>query len=90
MHKGKRSFPGRLTLEQWLAIPFGVRVPLIWRAQCDLLGSFRSCANKRCCRERRCCSDKPDACRERLWRLKKARPKTLRREWARLDGLKSL
>jgi hypothetical protein len=90
MHNGKRSFPGRLTLEQWVRMPWGKRVPLIWQAQCDLLGSFRACANKRCRRERSCYSDTPEACRQRLWRLKKPRPKTLRREWARLEGLKSL
>jgi hypothetical protein len=30
------------------------------------------------------------ACRQRLWRLAKATPKTLRNEWARLDHLGSL
>ena len=90
MHIGKRSFPGRLTLEEWLAIPFRKRIPLVWRAQCDLLGSFRFCAKKRCRRLRTCCGDDPQACRQRLWRLKKVRPKTLRQEWTRLDGLKAL
>ena len=90
MHIGKRSFPGRLTLEEWLAVPWRKRIPLIWRAQSDLLGSFRSCAKKRCRRLRACCSDDPQACRQRLWRLKKVVPKTLRKEWARLDGLNAL
>jgi hypothetical protein len=88
MHHGKRSFPGRLTLEEWLVARFRWR--LVQRAQADLLGSFRFCANKRCRRARACCSDKPDECRQRLRRLKKVEPKTLRREWARLDGLKAL
>ncbi len=87
---GKRSFPGRLTLEQWLALPYLDRVPLIGRAQCDLLGSFRCCADKRCRRSRTCSGDDPQACLQRLWRLETVRPKTLRREWARLDGLKAL
>ena len=90
MHIGKRSFPGRLTLEEWLAIPFRERIPLVWRAQANLFGSFRFCINKRCRRERMCCSDDPEACRQRLWRLKKVRPKTLRKEWARLDDLSRL
>jgi hypothetical protein len=87
---GKRSFPGRLTLEEWLAIPLRKRVPMVWRAQCDLLGSFRFCDEKRCRRERICCGDEPEACRQRLWRLKKVKPKILRHELARLDDLKAL
>jgi hypothetical protein len=67
-----------------------VRVDLIRRAQCDLLGSFRACADKRCRRARTCRGDDPRACRDRLWRLKKVKPKTLWREWSRLDGLESL
>ena len=85
-----RSFPGRLTLEEWLARPLRARTDLIRRAQCDLLGSFRFCANKRCRRERTCCGDDPGACRQRLWGLKKVKPKTLRNEWSRLERLKSL
>jgi hypothetical protein len=92
--KGKpantRSFPGRLTLEEWLARPLRVRTDLIRRAQCDLLGSFRFCARKPCRRQRTCCGDDPGACGDRLWRLKKVRPKTLRDEWSRLARLKSL
>jgi hypothetical protein len=92
--KGKssntRSFPGRLTLEQWLARPSRMRSDLVRRAQCDLLGSFRFCANKRCLRQRTCRGGDPGACGWRLWCLKKVKPKTLRREWSRLEGLKSL
>jgi len=90
LYIGKRSFPGRLTLEEWLAVPFRKRIPLVWRGQCDLLGSFRFCANKRCRRERTCCGDDPQACRQRLWSLTKAKRKTLRKEWARLGSLSSL
>jgi hypothetical protein len=85
-----RSFPGRLTLEEWLARPWRARTQLVRRAQCDLLGSFRFCTNQRCRRERTCCGDDPEACLQRLWRLKKVKPKTLRNEWSRLERLKSL
>jgi len=37
-----------------------------------------------------CCSDEPEACRKRVWRLKKVVPKTLRNEWARIDDLSNL
>jgi hypothetical protein len=87
---GRRSFPGRLTLEEWLAIPYRERVDLIWRAQCDLLGSFRFCASKPCRRARTCCGDDPESRRRRLWPREKVRPKTLRDEWSRLDSLKAL
>jgi hypothetical protein len=87
---GQRSFPGRLTLEEWLARPLRARIDLVWRAQCDLLGSFRVCADKRCRRERTCCGADPEACRHRLWCLTTVKPKTLRREWIRLERLTSL
>jgi len=87
---GTRSFPGRLTLEQWLARPSRARTQLVRRAQCDLLGSFRFCADKRCLRQRTCCGDDPEACLQRLWSLNKVKPKTLRDEWSRLECLKSL
>jgi hypothetical protein len=29
---GKRNFPGRLTLEEWLTVPYRERIDLIWRA----------------------------------------------------------
>jgi hypothetical protein len=87
---GTRSFPGRLTLEEWLARPSRVRNDLVRRAQCDLLGSFRFCARKPCRRERTCCGDDPGACGWRLWCLKRVKPKMLREEWSRLERLKSL
>jgi hypothetical protein len=85
-----RSFPGRLTLEEWLARPWRVRADLIRRAQCDLLGSFRFCADKRCLRQRTCCGGDPGACGDRLWGLMKVKPKTLWQEWSRLKHLESL
>jgi hypothetical protein len=86
-----RSFPGRLTLEEWLARPWRVRNDLIRRAQCDLLGSYRFCTKKPCRRERTCCGDDPGACCHSLWCLKTVKkPKTLRNEWSRLERLKSL
>ena len=65
-HKGKRSFPGRLTLEEWLMIPWRERTRLIWRAQADLLGSFRYCTDKRCRRRRLCVSDDPESCWKKI------------------------
>jgi len=85
-----RSFPGRLTLEEWLARPFGARSDLVRRAQCDLLGSFRFCADKRCLRQRTCSGDDSQACLQKLWRLTKVMPKTLWHEWSRLHRLTSL
>jgi hypothetical protein len=85
-----RSFPGRLTLEEWLARPLRARTKLVRRAQCDLLGSFRFCTNKPCLRERTCRGADPEACLQRLWRLKKVKPKTLWDKWSRLARLKSL
>src|ERR1700733_9450582 len=75
-----RSFPGRLTLEQWLARSSRARHDLVRRAPCR--------PDKRCRRERTCCGDDPGACGWRLWCLKKVKPKTLRQEWSRLDDLK--
>jgi hypothetical protein len=66
------------------------RIALVRRAQCDLLGSFRSCANKQCRRVRTCSGDDPTACRERLWRARKVKPKTLRKRWSQIDGLSAL
>jgi hypothetical protein len=86
----KKSYPGRLTFEQWQAAPFLKRIELVRRAQCDLLGSFRFCVDKKCRRARTCSGDDPDACRDRLWRLVKVKPKPLRREWARIERLEAL
>ena len=96
MPKGKCCFPGRLTLEQWLAIPWRSRIDLIWRAQADLLGSFRYCADKRCRRHRFCVSDDPEMCWKKIRRLRRGSrprmvmPKTMYREWDRLNRLNHL
>jgi hypothetical protein len=79
----KRIYPGRLTLDEWRALPRDKRSELAKRAQCDLLGSFRYCTNKRCLRARTCSGDQ-NACHDKLWRRTKIRPKPLGREYARL------
>ena len=95
-HLGKRSFPGRLTVEQWLEIPWRSRIKLIWRAQADLLGSFRYCADKRCRRHRLCVSDDPEMCWKKIQRIRRGSrrtmvmPKTMYREWDRLNQLNHL
>jgi hypothetical protein len=85
----KRNHPGRRTREEWRALPRGKRFELVTRAQCDVLGSFRLCTNKRCRRARTCSGD-PSACLQKLWLLQKKKPKTLRRRYdkfvALLDG----
>jgi hypothetical protein len=73
----KRSYPGRLTREEWQALPRAKRHDLARRGQCDVLGSFRLCTNKRC-RGARTCSGDPAACNLKLWRLQKKKPKTSR------------
>jgi hypothetical protein len=83
----KRSYPGRRTREQWQALPRKTREDLAKRAQCDLFGSFRHCRNKRCLRARTCCGDDPSVCYEKLWRLTKKKPKTLRNAVSRLHRL---
>jgi hypothetical protein len=72
---------------QWRALPRLERYELVRRAQCDLLGSFRRCTNKMCKRARSCSGGDPDACKERLWRLAKKKPKTLREEYARIGDM---
>ena len=83
----KNEYPGALTPAQWRALPRTRRYDLVRRAQCDFLGSFRTCSNKTCRRLRTCSSDNPNACAERLWRLTKKKPKTLRDEFARIGAL---
>jgi len=92
MMRMSRSFPGRLTLEEWQALPFAERVEQVWRAQSDLLGSFRFCAGKRCRRERSCRGADPGTCRDERWNLKtpESKTKALREEWNRLDRLSEL
>jgi hypothetical protein len=83
----KRNYPGRRTLNEWRALPVQNRRDLARRAQCDLLGSWRHCTNKRCRRVRSCSGDDPSDCSWRLWKLTKKRPKTLRKAYARLGNL---
>jgi hypothetical protein len=85
-----RSFPGRMTLDEWLVLPYQRQLDLARRAQCELLNCHRLCARKQCKRHRTCCGDDAMACERRLWQLPKTRPKTLRRESARLEKLAML
>ena len=83
----KRDYPGRLTREEWRALSHEKRHELARRAQCDLLGSFRFCTNKRCRRARSCAAVDPGACAQRLWQQTAKRSKTVRGEYARLAAL---
>ncbi|HEX4407549.1 MAG TPA: hypothetical protein VH206_02135 [Xanthobacteraceae bacterium] len=89
-----RSFPGRLTLEEWLVTPLRKRINLIARAQCDLLGSFRFCTKKRCRRLRTCCGNDPNHCsselRHRHHKRHGGMAKVLRHEWQRLNEMRGL
>ena len=80
------QLPGRLTHEQWRALPHNKRRDLAMRAQCDLMGSFRHCKHK-LCRRARTCSGDANACLMKLWHLIKTKPKTLLSEHARLEEL---
>ena len=86
----QRSFPGRLTLEEWLALPGLGRRDMIHRAQCELLHCQALCAGRQCRRHRTCCGDDVLACRERLWQRAPSRPLALRRELRRLENLGGL
>jgi hypothetical protein len=80
-----------MRIRDWLALPKDQRNDLVRRAQCDLLGSFRHCANKRCRRARWCVSSDPWACENRLWKLrlklKRMAPKTLRKALGKLEDI---
>ncbi len=82
-----KAYPSGLTREQWRALPRDRRYDLVRRAQCDFLGSFRCCSNKACRRARSCASKDPNACVQRLWRLKKKKPKIWRNAYARIGEL---
>jgi hypothetical protein len=86
----QRSFPGRLTLEDWLALPSLGRRDMVDRAACELLQCHRLCAGKQCRRHRTCCGDDAAACKEQLWQRTTRRPMTLRRELSRLGYLAGL
>ena len=85
-----RSFPGRLTLEEWLDLPSLGRRDMVCRAECELLGGARFCPDRMCRRNRTCCGDDSMACERRLWQLPEPRPKALRRQLGRLEKLRAL
>jgi len=61
----KRTYPGRLTQEEWLKTPVDRRCLLAARAQSDLLGLWRSCDKKPCRRAHTCHGDA--RCKSRPW-----------------------
>jgi hypothetical protein len=85
-----RSFPGRLTLDEWLELPYRLRLDLKYRAECERFGCQRLCASKQCKRHRTCCAADAQDCARRLWHLTKPKPKTLWRELSRLSRLVEL
>ena len=85
MHKRDRI--ARMKDNDWSALARDKRNDLVRRAQCDLLGSFRRCTNKRCRRNRWCASDNPRGCKERLWMSANKKPKTLRNAIGRLEDM---
>jgi hypothetical protein len=58
-----RTYPGRLTREQWLKLSILQRCLLAARAESDLLGLWRSCSKKPCRRAHACRGD--ERCRLR-------------------------
>lgn len=54
---GMRTYPGRLTREQWLKLSILQRCLLAARAQSDLLGLWRDCRKKPCRRAHACRGD---------------------------------
>jgi hypothetical protein len=84
------SFPGQMTLEEWLALPDIGRRDMISRAACTLLECERFCTNGMCRRHRSCCGDDAMECELRLWRLPRLRLKALQRELYRLEHLADL
>ena len=86
----QRSFPGRLMLEDWLALPGFARRDMISRVACELLHCHRLCAGKQCQRHRTCCGDDAAACKARLWQRAAWHRMTLRRELSRLARLAGL
>ncbi len=53
----KRTYPGRLTRQEWLALPSIERMVLARRAEADLLGMWRTCSKKPCRRAHGCLGD---------------------------------
>jgi hypothetical protein len=60
-HKAPRDYPGRLTRDEYYALPSAQRWLLAMRAKSDLLELWRTCSKKRCQRARSCQGD------ERRW-----------------------
>ena len=61
-----RTYPGRLTREQWLKLSPGRRYLLAARAQSDLLDLWRTCSKKNCRRAHACHGDQ--RCQTRPYR----------------------
>ena len=59
----RRTYPGRLTREEWLSLSDGQRCRLAARADADLLETWRSCSKKPCRRAHACLGD--ERCRIR-------------------------
>jgi hypothetical protein len=59
----RRTYPGRLTREQWLKLSDRQRYVLAARAAADLLALWRSCSKKPCRRGHACLGD--ERCRIR-------------------------
>jgi hypothetical protein len=62
----RRTYPGRLTQEQWLKHPVRQRYVLAARAAADLLELWRSCSKKPCRRAHACRGDERCRIRPRL------------------------
>src|ERR1700728_3966744 len=82
-----RSFPGRMTLDEWLELPYLRRLDLKHRAECERFGCHRLCARKQCKRHRTCCAADAQDCARRFWHLTKPKPKTLWRELTRISEI---
>ncbi len=61
----QRTYPGRLTREEWLKLSVWQRSMLAARADADLLDLWRSCRKKPCRRAHACQGD--NRCRRRLY-----------------------
>ena len=55
--KAPRDYPGRLTRDEYYALPMPQRWLLAMRAKSDLLELWQTCSNKRCKRARSCFGD---------------------------------
>jgi hypothetical protein len=62
----RRTYPGRLTREEWLKLSIRQRCVLAARADADLLELWRSCSKKPCRRAHVCQGDERCTIRPRL------------------------